>query len=151
MAAAVPIEVPTIKRVKGITATNKIINGIERKALTTMATLRFNAGIACTPPGAVKYSKIPRGKPTKAPTDQETSTIMRVSQKESTNKPIIALDIGQLLYDYTALAQILHCRLNTLYSTTNHHSKGPKSLALDFIDIAMQNIKIQLKLANHCG
>src|SRR5690625_6127686 len=96
IAAAVPMDVPTTKRVKGITATNKIIKGIERSALTTIATLRLSTGMACTLPGAVKYNKIPKGKPTTAPTDQETSTIMSVSQKESTNKPIIALDIGQL-------------------------------------------------------
>src|ERR1700722_6997975 len=39
IAAAVPIDVPTIMRVSGITATRRMMNGSERKPLTIAPTL----------------------------------------------------------------------------------------------------------------
>ena len=41
MAAVVPMEVPTIARVKGIIATIKIMNGSERPIFTTAESMRL--------------------------------------------------------------------------------------------------------------
>ncbi len=48
-AAAVPIDEPTTSRVNGITATSKMMNGVERTALTITPITRFTAMFCSTP------------------------------------------------------------------------------------------------------
>ena len=63
LAAPGPIGVPTIKIVKGINATSKIINGTERTILTIKPITEFNARFSKNNPLSVVNSKIPSGRP----------------------------------------------------------------------------------------
>ena len=88
IAAAVPIDEPTIKRVTGISATNRIINGIERPILTTMPKILFMVVFSNKPFFLLKCNSTPSGIPTAKPMKPEVNTITMVSHKESTNNSI---------------------------------------------------------------
>ena len=53
-AAAVPIDEPTTSRVNGITATSKMMNGVERTALTITPITRFTGRFCSTPSRSVR-------------------------------------------------------------------------------------------------
>jgi hypothetical protein len=61
--AVEPIVVPTIARVNGRMATNRIINGTERKKFIIKPRTLFKTGIRKTPFSSVTQSNTPRGKP----------------------------------------------------------------------------------------
>src|ERR1700691_533161 len=82
IAAAVPIEVPTITRVSGITATRRMMNSSERKPLTTAPTIRLTQPFSQTPPGDVPTRTRPRGKPTPKLIEPETAVITRVAGRD---------------------------------------------------------------------
>ncbi len=63
MAAVVPMEVPTIARVKGIIATIKIMNGSERPIFTTAESMRLITLFGHKWSGSVTTKMTPRGKP----------------------------------------------------------------------------------------
>ena len=53
-AAAVPIDEPTTSRVNGITATSRMMNGVERTAFTTPPSPRFTPRFCSTPSRSVR-------------------------------------------------------------------------------------------------
>ncbi len=79
MAAVVPIEVPAMSRVSGISATIRMMKGMERKALTTAPTPRLSARCSQSPPGAVLCSARPSGRPSRMLTAPEAAVMTSVS------------------------------------------------------------------------
>jgi hypothetical protein len=65
IAAVVPIDVPTMKRVKGMIATIRMIKGVERAAFTITPKIRLTNKFYFRPPRAVTVRTIPRGTPNK--------------------------------------------------------------------------------------
>src|ERR1700693_5090247 len=82
IAAAVPIDVPTMMRVSGITATRRMMNGSERKPLTIAPTTRLTHRFSHEPPGAVPTRTSPSGRPTAKLIAPETAVITSVSPSE---------------------------------------------------------------------
>jgi hypothetical protein len=80
MEAAVPIDVPTISRVSGISATSKMMKGNERKSLTIGPTILLIQPYSHTPPCAVPTRTRPSGRPTAKLIAPETAVIITVSQ-----------------------------------------------------------------------
>ena len=83
MAAAVPIEEPTMSRVNGMIATSRMMNGTERRALITVPRTALKPGIGRKDLRSVTKSRMPRGMPARAPMPPEMATMMIVSRKES--------------------------------------------------------------------
>ena len=75
MAAVVPIAVPTSRRVNGIMATMRMMNGMERMALTTAPTLLLSAAFSRIWPLPVVCSSTPSGTPMSVATSMETTTM----------------------------------------------------------------------------
>ena len=64
MDATVPTEVPTIRRVSGMTTTIRIRKGMERrKLITTLMIFISQPGMGRTPLGSPATSIMPRGRP----------------------------------------------------------------------------------------
>ena len=75
MAAVVPMDVPTMTRVNGMIATIKMMNGMERIALTTPAAARFRGMHSKICPLPVVKSRTPSGMPMALATSMETMTM----------------------------------------------------------------------------
>ena len=63
LAAVVPMADPTMRRVKGMMATIRMINGMERTALTTAPTVRLTIGASRISPLLVTCRSTPSGMP----------------------------------------------------------------------------------------
>ena len=63
LAAVAPMEVPTIRRVRGSTKKIKIMKGMLRKRFTSQPNTALKVGAAMMPPGLVVVSSTPRGRP----------------------------------------------------------------------------------------
>lgn len=74
IAASRPIVVPVIVRVKFISATIRMMNGIERAMFTTCPMTLFAATFCRSPPRSVRTSRTPSGRPptTEISVDQPT-------------------------------------------------------------------------------
>ncbi|MNY35785.1 hypothetical protein D3C86_1702180 [compost metagenome] len=70
---------PTIRRVKGISATIRIRKGIERNRLTKAPRARFRAGASKMPPLSLVTRMTANGMPSTRATNDETPTIRKVS------------------------------------------------------------------------
>ncbi len=75
MAAVVPIEVPAISRVKGMMATTRMMNGVERVAFTTTPSAPFSFGAANSSPLPLVARKMPSGRPSSVPINVATPTM----------------------------------------------------------------------------
>ena len=75
IAAVVPIAEPTMRRVSGMIATIRIINGMERTALTTAPTMRFTIGASRISPLPVTCRSTPSGTPMAVEIAMLTSTM----------------------------------------------------------------------------
>src|ERR1700691_2389233 len=82
IAAAVPIDVPTISRVSGISATSKMMKGNDRKPLTIAPTTLLIHRFSQTPPCAVPTRTRPSGRPTAKLIAPETAVIITVSPSD---------------------------------------------------------------------
>ena len=67
IAAAVPIEVPATSRVNGMMATTRMMNGVERVALTIAPISRLRIGAANSSPRALVARNTPSGSPNSVP------------------------------------------------------------------------------------
>ncbi len=63
MAASRPMVVPVIQRVKVISATIRMMNGIERAMFTTCPMTLFTTTFCSSPPLSVRTSRTPSGSP----------------------------------------------------------------------------------------
>src|SRR5450830_30083 len=151
MAAEVPIEVPTKKRVNGITATNRMMKGVERTALTSRPATRLKSVLGRIPLGSVRCSAAPSGTPRRAPKMPEMPTIISVSPKELIKRSSISDDMVQLLNDDALGTQIIHGIGNIFSGTVGKNCQRTKRLTLNFIDLTMQDVEIQVKTANCLG
>ena len=77
------MEEPTIKRVNGMMATKRIMNGVERTAFTRVPIILLAKGFGMIPLGEVMKRNTPKGMPIAAPRPPEIPTINMVSRKES--------------------------------------------------------------------
>ena len=75
IAAVVPIAEPTMRRVSGMIATIRMMNGMERIALTTAPIERFTAGASRISPRAVTCRSTPSGMPSALEMTILTATI----------------------------------------------------------------------------
>src|SRR5690625_3389039 len=82
-AAVVPIEEPTITRVKGKIATIKIMKGSERTVLTTKFTTSYNHRIGRNPPGRLSTKITPSAAPKSVPTSKEMRSEEHTSELQS--------------------------------------------------------------------
>src|ERR1700722_6246068 len=86
IAAAVPIDVPTMRRVNGIRATRRMMNGSERKLFTIAPTIRLSQRLSHRPPGDVPTRMSPSGSPTAKLIAPETAVITSVSPSEPSRR-----------------------------------------------------------------
>ena len=75
MAAVVPMEVPAMRRVRGMIATIRMMNGMERIILMMKASGLLSRRQARMPFFSVTTRRIPRGMPTTAAIRAETPSI----------------------------------------------------------------------------
>src|SRR5450830_1443013 len=147
IAAAVPIDVPTKKRVNGITATSKMMNGVERTALTSRPAMRLNAMLGRMPLRSVRCRAMPSGTPKTAPSRPEMPTIISVSPKELIKRSISSDDMVQFLHHDALRTQIIHCIGNVLRGAVGKDRQRAESLTLDFIDLTVQDVEVQVVAA----
>ena len=84
-AAAVPMDEPVSKRVNGMMATSRMMNGVDRTAFTSQPTVLFTAPFSSTPPRSVRRRNTPSGIPMSAPSAPEIPTMTSVSHSETAN------------------------------------------------------------------
>ena len=75
IAAVVPMDVPAINRVRGMMATTRIMNGVDRSALTTRPMAWFATTDWKSSPRPLVARKMPRGRPTIVPIMAEAKTM----------------------------------------------------------------------------
>ncbi len=80
VAACQPIEVPTIARVNGISATIRITNGSERPMFTTAPVTLLTVRLCSRPPLPVSTSRMPSGRPSSTVARVARPTIWKVSR-----------------------------------------------------------------------
>ena len=79
MAAVVPIDLPTTKRVNGISSTSRIRNGSDLVILTIVPTTALTTLFSSSLPLEVEYSTTPRGNPTAYENSDAKNVIISVS------------------------------------------------------------------------
>src|SRR5512138_867687 len=126
-AAAVPIEVPTTRRVKGMIATSRMMKGVERPAFTTAPSTRWARGRGRMWPGAVTTSTIPSGTPSRPAMVDDTVTITSVCQNASSNGPSIGHMSEGLDHDVAV------------------------GLSLDVIDLRLDDVEQHVEAPDHLG
>src|ERR1700712_5273344 len=147
-AAMVPMDDPTTSRVNGITATSRMINGVERTAFTTPPMTRFTARLRNTPSRSVRYSSTPSGSPKAAPTSPEMPTITSVSQNDWTNISNISLNMGHLLHHHTLFTQISNGLGHVRRFSCREHRQRAECLTLDLVDLAVEDVEIEFEAAD---
>ncbi len=75
IAALVPIDVPVRSRVKGMMATTRMMNGVERAALTISPTMRLIVGAGKSSPLPLVARNMPIGKPISEPIRPAAATM----------------------------------------------------------------------------
>src|ERR1700686_4528816 len=150
-AAIVPIDDPTTSRVNGITATSRMIKGVERTAFTMLPMTRFTARLRNTPSRSVRYSSTPNGSPKAAPTSPEMPTMTSVSQNDWTNISNISLNMGHLLYHHTLFTQVRNRLGHVRRLTAREHRQRAERLALAFVDLPVQDVEIEFEEADCFG
>ena len=74
-----PIDVPAISRVNGMMATTRMMNGVDRVALTMTPSIALILGAANSSPFPLVARKIPIGRPNEVATRAATATMNRLS------------------------------------------------------------------------
>src|SRR3546814_16589854 len=105
MAAVVPMEVPATSRVKGMSATSRMMKGNERKPFTTAPISRLREGAGTSPPRPVTTSSTPRGRPSSRVARLAAPTMARVSTVESMKSSMSWGDMAENLHVGCAVAQ----------------------------------------------
>src|SRR3546814_20612449 len=95
MAAVVPIEGPATSRVNGISATSRMMKGVERKAFTTAPVTRLSDGAGTSPPRSVTTSSTPRGSPSRSVARLDAPTMATVSSVELTKRSMSWGDMAE--------------------------------------------------------
>src|ERR1700759_4264656 len=98
IAAAVPIEVPTIRRVNGIKATRRMMNGNERKPFTIAPITRLTQRFSHKPPGDAPTRMSPSGSPTAKLIEPDTAVITSVSPSEPARRSSGKLSMAKNLH-----------------------------------------------------
>src|SRR5690606_2028410 len=151
MAAAGPIEVPTTRRVNGITATIRMMKGVERAALTMRPSTRFTGAFCRMPPVSVRIRMTPSGIPSRAAMPPETATMISVSIRPSNSSAINCDDIVQFLYLDLAAGEIGFGGGQPGIVAAGLHHHHAEGAALDFVDPAMQDGEIEAEIARQFG
>src|SRR5690606_9261890 len=94
IAAFMPIDVPTIARVKGIIQTIRIINGIDRNMFKKKAIVLFNDRLASNCRSHVKNNKIPNDNPSRKLKNPDVNVIAIVSKVPFASNQNVASDIS---------------------------------------------------------
>ena len=94
IAAVVPMEVPATILVKGMMATIKMMNGMERTILMANASGLLSTGQARIPFFSVTTSRMPSGIPIMAAIMAETESMYNVSARLLKSKLVITGDIA---------------------------------------------------------
>ena len=79
IAAPEPIDVPAISRVNGMMATTRMMNGVDRVALTMTPSTALIFGAANNSPFPLVARKMPIGRPNEVATRAATATMNRLS------------------------------------------------------------------------
>ena len=130
-------------------ATNKMMNGVERAALTIQPTVLFSGPFSSTPPWSVRRKNTPSGTPIKAPTTPEMPTITTVSHSEVANSSSIISEkfsnmVGSLHrcddFDLDPVAaQISHGALQLRPAATGKQRQRAKGLPLNLVNLPVQD------------
>src|SRR3546814_8201376 len=105
IAAVVPMEVPATSRVKGMSATSRMMKGNERKPFTTAPVTRLRESAGTSPPRSVTTSSTPRGRPSSRVARLAAPTMVRVSTAESMKSSMSRGDMAENLHVGCAVAQ----------------------------------------------
>ena len=144
-AAAVPIEVPTTRRVKGMIATSRMMKGTERSALITVPSTALKAGIGTKDLRSVMKRTTPRGTPRSAPTPPEMATIARVSRSDCQMMTSMSEDIVEFLHDYAAGADEFDDADVVRDGGFDEHREGAERAAVQVVDRAAKNAQIHVE------
>jgi len=136
MAATVPMEEPTIKRVNGMMATNRMMNGVERTAFTMVPIMRLTYGLGMMPLGDVTNRKTPKGIPIAAPSPPLTPTIRMVSRKDSQRRLMMLDDICELLDANASFGDVVQCLSEVFCGSFHHDRECAVAFALNLINLS---------------
>ena len=153
-AAAVPIDEPTKKRVSGMIATSRMMKGVERTAFTMPPSDAVEGRVAAARRRwSVRCSNMPSGTPISAPSRPAMPTITQgFADSELTNRSSIAdemIEHGQLLDNDAGLRTQLHGFRHSSPARRGQHRQRTEGLALDLVDLAMQDVEVQAEAADH--
>src|SRR5579859_7067914 len=148
IAAPVPIEVPTARRVKGMIATIRMMNGVERVALTNAPRPRLSAGWRHSPGSVVANSTTPSKVPSSSATSDATPTISSVSSRLSKSCSKSASDMAQHLHTEFEGFEMGDHRLDCARDLDLHHAVGP---ALDVVDRAREDVEVDIEAPHQLG
>src|SRR5579859_3622137 len=151
MAAVVPIEVPTSRRVSGMMAIIRMMNGVERKALTAAPRTRCTAGFGQIWPRPVITRMMPIGTPPIAASTLETPTIQRVSHRPSSNSPVIIDDMAEYLRFQILGMDIGDGRFDRLRAPDRLDDYDAEGQTFDVVDIGLENVQRHVEALDQIG
>src|SRR6218665_1054617 len=135
MAAQVPIDVPTMRRVTGMSATSRMMKGTERKPLMTAPSKRLSQRFSAMPPRPLATSASPSGRPKTSEMMPEAAVITMVSQSERKRSSSM---IGDMAEDLHLCAETLCIGRKRRGLVGRHREKeAADGLLLDVIDAAV--------------
>src|SRR5579859_503346 len=151
IAAVVPIEVPTRRRVSGMMAIIRMMKGVERKALTAMPNTRFTGALGQICPRPVITRMMPMGTPPMVASTPATPTIRRVSQRPSSNSPVIIGDMAENLRFQILRIDMGDGGVDRLLPALGLDDDDAEGQSLDIVDIGLENVQHHIELAHQLG
>src|SRR3954469_2470044 len=131
------MDVPTISRVSGISATSRIMKGTDRNALTTAPSVRFTQRFSAIPPRSVATSARPSGSPATNEMRPDATVISTVSHSERKSRSINTGDIAKHLDAGAAARQEISHASHVARASGNAQEQGRHRLPLDMVHAAM--------------
>src|SRR5581483_7468407 len=146
-AARVPIEVPVRSRVSGTMATTRIMNGVERVALTMKPTVRLANGAGNSSFSRLTARNTPSGRPTSVPTRIEMPTMVSVSSVAHPIRVRSSGDMAEMLHAVAAGGKRLDRPAHGRRAAGNGDEQRAERMPGDGLDLPMQDVDVDAELA----
>ena len=111
MAPAVPMAVPAISRVRGISAASRMMKGMERKVLMIRSSTTNSPRLGLMPPGLAMDSTTPNKRPMAKEISPDTPIMNRVCQMASRNSSDFLIRFGMMPVRNSSTLDHLHVHL----------------------------------------
>src|SRR5690625_4210366 len=151
MAAAVPMEVPATRRVKGMIATTRMMKGVERVAFTISPATRLKVTHCNSSPRPLVASSTPRGRPKSVTSKPAIAVICRICRVASPSSAEICGEIPKWFNnDILILQEADHGSQRVARNGDSDHERAERGIS-NGIHLSMQDRSVDAMTTGEAG